>query len=57
MNGKGSSPRNCFSARFKANFEAINWKSDGWRVTGCEKAGAKMKLNGNAATVKSRAQN
>lgn len=23
MNGKGDSPRNCFSARFKANYEAI----------------------------------
>lgn len=25
MNGKGSSPRNCFSKDFKQNYEEINW--------------------------------
>ena len=25
MNGKGSAPRNCFSAKFKANYEGIDW--------------------------------
>jgi len=25
MNGKGSSPRNCFSKRFKSNYDEINW--------------------------------
>lgn len=25
MNGKGSSPRNCFSKKFKSNYDAINW--------------------------------
>ena len=25
MNGKGDSPRNCFSKRFRKNFEMIDW--------------------------------
>ena len=25
MNGKGDSPRNCFSDQFRNNFETINW--------------------------------
>jgi len=25
MNGKGSSPRNCFSKQFKQNYDSINW--------------------------------
>ena len=25
MNGKGDSPRSCFSRRFKQNFDNINW--------------------------------
>lgn len=25
MNGKGSSPRNCFSKQFKQNYDEINW--------------------------------
>jgi hypothetical protein len=25
MNGKGDSPRNCFSKEFKKNFDRINW--------------------------------
>ena len=25
MNGKGSSPRNCFSKKFKSNYDNINW--------------------------------
>jgi hypothetical protein len=24
--GKGDSPRNCFSNRFKNNYDSINWK-------------------------------
>jgi hypothetical protein len=24
-NGKGDSPRNCFSKKFKDNYDAINW--------------------------------
>lgn len=27
MAGKGSRPRNCFSEKFKKNFEDINWTS------------------------------
>lgn len=26
MNGKGDSPRNCFSKSFKDNYETISWK-------------------------------
>jgi len=26
MAGKGSKPRNCFSSKFKKNFEEIDWK-------------------------------
>jgi hypothetical protein len=26
QNGKGDSPRNNFSKKFKENFESINWK-------------------------------
>ena len=25
QNGKGDSPRNCFSKQFKDNYETINW--------------------------------
>jgi len=25
MNGKGDSPRNCFSKEYKSNFDEINW--------------------------------
>jgi len=25
MNGKGDKPRNCFSEKFKSNYEEINW--------------------------------
>ena len=25
MNGKGSSPRSCFSRQFRTNYSAINW--------------------------------
>lgn len=25
--GKGSKPRNCFSKKFKDNYDEINWKS------------------------------
>lgn len=25
QNGKGDSPRNCFSKQFKQNYEQINW--------------------------------
>jgi hypothetical protein len=25
MNGKGSKPRNCFSKRFKTNYDEISW--------------------------------
>jgi hypothetical protein len=25
MNGKGSSPRNCFSKAYKSNYDSINW--------------------------------
>jgi hypothetical protein len=25
--GKGDAPRNCFSNRFKENFDSINWKN------------------------------
>lgn len=28
MNGKGDKPRNCFSKRFKDNYEQIKWKKD-----------------------------
>lgn len=28
MNGKGDNPRNCFSKRFKDNYEQIEWKKD-----------------------------
>ncbi len=28
MAGKGSKPRNCFSSKFKKNFEEIDWKKD-----------------------------
>ena len=28
MNGKGSSPRNCFSRQFKDNWDDINWDSN-----------------------------
>lgn len=26
--GKGDKPRNCFSKKFKDNYDAINWKGD-----------------------------
>lgn len=26
MNGKGSKPRNCFSKKYKDNYDEINWK-------------------------------
>jgi len=26
--GKGDSPRNCFSNRFKENFDSINWSDE-----------------------------
>ena len=26
--GKGDSPRNCFSNRFKQNFDSINWSDE-----------------------------
>jgi hypothetical protein len=26
MNGKGDSPRNCFSKQFKSNYDNINWR-------------------------------
>jgi len=26
--GKGDSPRNCFSHRFKQNFDSINWSEE-----------------------------
>lgn len=26
MNGKGDSPRNCFSRQFKRNYSLIKWK-------------------------------
>jgi len=26
--GKGDSPRNCFSDRFKENFDSISWKEE-----------------------------
>jgi len=26
--GKGDSPRNCFSDRFKENFDTIDWKKE-----------------------------
>lgn len=26
--GKGDSPRNCFSDRFKKNFDSINWSGE-----------------------------
>jgi hypothetical protein len=26
--GKGDSPRNCFSNRFKQNFDTIDWKKE-----------------------------
>jgi hypothetical protein len=26
MAGKGDKPRNCFSKKFKENFDKINWK-------------------------------
>lgn len=26
--GKGDKPRNCFSHRFKENFDSINWKDE-----------------------------
>lgn len=26
MNGKGSKPRNCFTRRFRDNYDSINWK-------------------------------
>ena len=26
--GKGDSPRNCFSDRFKENFDSIDWKKE-----------------------------
>lgn len=26
--GKGDSPRNCFSNRFKENFDTIDWKKE-----------------------------
>lgn len=29
MNGKGSSPRNCFSKKFKENYEEIEWREKG----------------------------
>lgn len=32
QNGKGSSPRNCFSKQFKDNYEDINWSSKPTRV-------------------------
>ena len=25
MNGKGDSPRNCFSKAYKSNYDTINW--------------------------------
>ncbi len=25
QNGKGDAPRNCFSDKFRSNFDAINW--------------------------------
>ncbi len=28
MNGKGSSPRSCFSKQFKDNYDLINWSDD-----------------------------
>lgn len=28
MAGKGSKPRNCFSSKFKKNFEEIDWKKN-----------------------------
>jgi hypothetical protein len=27
MNGKGDSPRNCFSKEYKKNYDAIDWKN------------------------------
>ena len=26
MNGKGHSPRSCFSKKFKSNYDSINWR-------------------------------
>ena len=31
MNGKGDSPRNCFSDSFKENYEQVSWR--GVRIT------------------------
>ncbi len=28
MNGKGDKPRNCFSKKFKDNYDGINWRRD-----------------------------
>ena len=25
MNGKGDKPRNCFSKKFRSNYDSINW--------------------------------
>lgn len=25
MNGKGDSPRNCFSKQYRSNYDTINW--------------------------------
>ena len=32
--GKGSKPRNCFSHRFKQNYDSINWseEKDKWLI-------------------------
>ncbi len=32
MNGKGSSPRNCFSKEFKSNYDEIKWNSKSKKV-------------------------
>ena len=39
QNGKGDSPRNCFSKQFKDNYETINWSKKISAKTSEQKAG------------------
>lgn len=48
-NGKGDSPRNCFSKQFKTNYDEIDWR---YKNEYCEECGISLSKTSNVIVNK-----
>lgn len=54
QNGKGSSPRSCFSRQFKDNYDEIDWSVDSKRKR-CDECGGLINLDSNSHLIEQNA--